>query len=202
VRIDIVLFDGLDEMDVVGPLEVLRAAALTGADLDVRLAGRTDLAPVTGTFGLTFSPDVVFDPDAADVVVVPGGQWANRGERGAWAEVQRGDWLPPLGAAAGTGALMVSVCTGAMLLAHAGIIGTRTATTHRVALDDLAATGANVVTDRVVHDGPVVTGGGVTSGIDVGLYLVEHLLGSDEAALAATRLEYTRLPVLVVPDPT
>ena len=198
MRIDIIVFDGLDELDVVGPLEVLRGAALSRSDWEVRLAGHQGTDPVTGTFGLVFTPDVAFRPGDADVVVVPGGQWANRGTVGAWAEVQDGRWLPLLADAAAGGALMASVCTGAMLLAHAGVIGTRKATTHAAAVDDLAATGAEVVDARVVHDGDVITGGGVTSGIDVGLHLVEHLLGADAAEAVATRMEYPRHPVLVV----
>lgn len=200
VRIDLILFDGLDELDLVGPVEVLRGAAMAGADLDVRLVGRTDRTPVTGTFGLTFTPDAVFSPGAAEVVVVPGGGWAMKAERSAWGEVQRGDWLPLLADAADQGALMASVCTGAMLLAHSGVIGTRTATTHHVALDDLAATGASVVQERVVDTGPVITGGGVTSGLDVGLHLVERLVGPDAAEAAARRMEYPRLPVVVVDE--
>ena len=82
MRIDIIVYDGTDELDVVGPLEVLRGAAMAGADLDVRLAGRDSLAPVVGTFGLTFTPDVVFTPGEAEVVVVPGGGWAAKGEHG------------------------------------------------------------------------------------------------------------------------
>lgn len=198
MRIDIIVYDGLDELDAVGPLEVLRGAAAAGADLDVRLAGRTDLTPVVGTFGLTFTPDVVFTPGEADVVVVPGGGWAGRTEHGAWGEVQRGGWLPLLAQAADSGALMASVCTGAMLLAHSDVIGTRTATTHHVAHDDLAAAGATVVTERVVDTGRVITGGGVTSGIDVALHLVERLVGPEAAEAAARRLEYPRHTVLVV----
>lgn len=200
MRIDVIVFDGLDELDLVGPVEVLRGAAMAGADLDVRLAGRAELTPVVGTFGLSFTPDVVFVPGEADVVVVPGGGWGLRAERSAWGEVQRGHWLEPLATAADRGALMASVCTGAMLLAHAGVIGTRTATTHHVALDDLAATGADVVTARVVDSGRVITGGGVTSGIDVGLHLVERLVGPEAAEAAARRMEYPRHPVVVVDE--
>ena len=200
LRIDIIVYDGTDELDVVGPLEVLRGAALAGADLDVRLAGRNGLDPVVGTFGLTFTPEVVFAPGEADVVVVPGGGWALKGDRGAWGEVQRGDWLPLLGSAFDAGSLMASVCTGGMLLAHAGIIGDRHATTHHVALDDLAATGATVVAERVVDTGRVITGGGVTSGIDVGLHLLDRLVGPEAAEAGARRMEYTRFPVLVVED--
>ena len=200
MRIDVILFDGLDELDVVGPLEVLRGVALGREDWAVRLAGRGGTAPVRGTFGLSFTPDVTFAPGEADVVVVPGGGWARRAERSVWGEVQRGDWLPLLAAAADGGSLMASVCTGAMLLAHAGVIGGRIATTHHLALDDLAATGAHVVAERVVDAGSLVTGAGVTSGIDVGLQLVEHAVGPDVANAAARRLEYVRHPVLVVDD--
>jgi transcriptional regulator GlxA family with amidase domain len=200
VRIDIIVYDGTDELDVVGPLEVLRGAAMAGAELDVRLAGRDGLDPVVGTFGLTFVPEVVFTPGGAEVVVVPGGGWAAKGDRGAWGEVQRGDWLPLLAAAATSGSLMASVCTGGMLLAHAGIIGEGPATTHHVALDDLAATGAAVLEERVVDLGPVITGGGVTSGIDVALHLVDRLVGPEAAEAAARRMEYPRFPVHVVGD--
>jgi transcriptional regulator GlxA family with amidase domain len=200
VRIDVILFDGLDELDVVGPLEVLRGVALGREDWAVRLAGRGGTAPVRGTFGLSFTPDVTFAPGEADVVVVPGGGWARRAERSVWGEVQRGDWLPLLADAADGGSLMASVCTGAMLLAHAGVIGGRIATTHHLALDDLAATGAHVVAERVVDAGSLVTGAGVTSGIDVGLQLVERAVGPDVANAAARRLEYVRHPVLVVDD--
>jgi transcriptional regulator GlxA family with amidase domain len=202
MRIDIIVFDGLDELDVVGPLEVLRSAAMGSEGFEVRLAGRAGAAAVTGTFGVTFTPDVPFAPGDAEVVLVPGGQWANRGEHGAWGEVQRGDWLPLLAEADERGSLMTSVCTGAMLLAHAGVIGTRTATTHHVALDDLRATGADAVEARVVDAGTLVTGGGVTSGIDVGLHLVERLVGPDAAAATARRMEYPRHPVHVVGEPT
>jgi transcriptional regulator GlxA family with amidase domain len=200
VRIDIIVYDGLDELDAVGPLEVLRGAAAAGADLDVRLAGRTDLTPVVGTFGLTFTPEVVFTPGEAEVVVVPGGGWAARGELGAWGEVQRGHWPPLLATAAARGSLVASVCTGAMLLAHAGIIGDGPATTHHVAHGDLAATGAVVLEERVVDVGRVITGGGVTSGIDVGLHLVDRLVGPEAAEAAARRMEYRRFPVHVI-DP-
>ena len=148
---------------MVGPLEVLRGVALGREDWAVRLAGRGGTAPVRGTFGLSFTPDVTFAPGEADVVVVPGGGWARRAERSVWGEVQRGDWLPLLADAADGGSLMASVCTGAMLLAHAGVIGGRIATTHHLALDDLAATGAHVVAERVVDAGSLVTGAGVTA---------------------------------------
>ena len=125
------------------------------------------------------------------MTIVTGGGWVNRSAQGAWAEVQRGDWRPLLQESHRQGQLMAGVCTGTMLLAHAGIVGARRATTHHRALDDLAATGATVVTDRVVDDGDLITAGGVTSGLDLALHLVARELSADLAQRVAERMEYT-----------
>lgn len=191
MRIDIVCYDGMDDLDVVGPLEVLRNAATAGADLEVRTVVLTGVDWVTTSHQVRMAPDGTYRP-GADLLVVPGGNWVARSKAGAWGEVQRADWLGPLRAAAAAGAVMTSVCTGAMLLAHAGIIGTRRATTHHSAFDDLAATGATVVRDRVVDDGDLVTAGGVTSGIDLALWLVERFSGAALADGLADSLEYRR----------
>ena len=197
-RIDIPVYDGIDELDAVGPLEVLRSAVAEGADLDIRLVTRVPARQVTGTFGLRLEPDGVFEPGAAGVVIVPGGGWATRADRGTWGEVQRGDLLPMLAACAEAGALMASVCTGAMLLAHAGVIGERPATTHAAARRQLFDTGAQVLDERVVDAGDLVTAAGVTSGIDLALHLLERLVGSEAADRAAHRMEHTRVPAFVV----
>lgn len=189
---DIVVYDGLDEMDALGPLEVLRSAGKAGADVRVRLVTRTPREIVTGAYGLRFLPDATYVPGEADVLIVAGGGWAARAESGAWGEVQRGDWLPLLAGAARSATIMAGVCTGTMLLAHAGVVGTRRAGTHHTAWDDLAATGATVVKDRVVDDGDLVTSGGVTSGIDLALWLVEREFGRDLAERTARRMEYSR----------
>lgn len=191
MRIDIAVFDGVDEMDALGPLEVLRAAARVGADLDAHLVTRERQDVVTGLNGLRFLSDGVYGP-GADVLLVPGGGWSSRNEAGAWGEVQRGDWLPLLTAAQGTTSLMAGVCTGTMLLAHAGVVGSRRASTHHAALEDLAATGATVVRDRVVEDGNLVTSGGVASGIDLALWLVERQFSRELAERVARGMEYQR----------
>ncbi len=195
--VDIVVYDGLDEMDAIGPMEVLRSAGKSGADLDVRVVTRTPQTLVAGAYGLRFIADGTFVPGEASIVVVTGGGWAARADRGAWGEVQRGDWLPMLAEAAKTAHIVAAVCTGTMLLAHAGVIGSRRAATHHTAWEDLQATGATLVTDRVVDDGDLVTSGGVTSGIDLALWLVEREFGRDLAERTATRMEYPR----AVPEP-
>ena len=191
--IDIVLFDGVDELDAIGPLEVLRGAAADGADLTVRLVARAEPLEVTGNHGLRLSADAVYQP-GADVLLVPGGGWIARAERGAWAEAERGDWLPLIKAAADAGAILAGVCTGVMLLARAGVIGDAPATTHQSVKKELEAAGAKVVDERVVDAGGLVTAGGVTSGIDLGLHLVARFAGSKAAVAQATRLEYPWSP--------
>jgi uncharacterized protein (DUF427 family)/putative intracellular protease/amidase len=191
--IDIVLFDGVDELDAVGPLEVLRGAAAQGADLEVRLVTRTEPLEVTGNHGLQLRADAVYAP-GADILLMPGGGWIARAEAGAWAEAERGDWLPLIKAAAESGVLLAGVCTGVMLLARAGVIGARPATTHQGARGDLEAAGVRFVDQRVVDAGALITAGGVTSGLDLALHLVERLVSPEAAERQATTLEYAWRP--------
>ena len=89
-----------------------------------------DRAVVTGAFGLRFEPDAVYEPGAADITIVTGGGWATRNDVGAWGEVQRGDWLALLAETHRRGRVLAAVCTGTLLLAHAGVVGHRRAATH------------------------------------------------------------------------
>ena len=190
--IDILVFDGLDEMDAWGPAEVLRSAGKHGADVETRLVTRLPQAVVHGSYGLQFQPDAVWEPGVADILVVPGGGWAAREQVSAWGEVQRGDLLPLLRLARERTRLLAGVCTGTMLLAHAGLVGSRRASTHHTAWGDLEAMGATLVRERVVDDGDLITSGGVTSGIDLALWLLHREIGEDLAGAVADRMEYPR----------
>jgi transcriptional regulator GlxA family with amidase domain len=187
---DVVVFDGADELDVIGPLEVLRRAQVLGTDLRARLCSQSGSDPVTCAFGLQLHPEATFVPGEAGVVVVPGGGWVAHAEAGVWAEAQRGELPRLLGEASQRGSVMAGVCTGALLLAHAGLVAGRRAATHHDARADLAGLGATVVGDRVVDEGNLVTSGGVTSGIDLGLWLVARYFGEGLAGLVAEGLEY------------
>jgi len=201
MRIDIPIFDGFDgfdELDAIGPYEVFRNAAQGGGDFTARLVTHQPTDVVAGSHGLRVVPDGHFAP-GTDMMLVPGGSWLARSDVGVWGEVQRGAWLPPLAAAARQGTAMASVCTGAMLLAHAGVIGHRRAGTHRSACD-LAATGATVVRDRVVDDGDLVTAGGVTSGLDLALWIVERFGSVGLANAVADQMEYHRGRPTTAPD--
>jgi transcriptional regulator GlxA family with amidase domain len=199
--VDIIVYDGVDEMDALGPLEVLRKVQSLRDDFEVRLLSPTGQKKVRGAAGLVFSTDGPFEPTGAEVVVVPGGGWVARAPVGAWGEHLRGELEPQLVAAAANARIMAGVCTGTMLLAHAGVIEGRRASTHHAALGELAALGVEVVADRVVDDGDLLTSGGVTSGIDLALWLVERELGADLAEQISRVIEYPWFrPSLPPPD--
>ena len=192
MKIAIVIYDGFDELDAIGPYEVLRNAARGGADVTVELVTREPADRVTASHDLVIVPHAVLDA-SFDLVIVPGGGWGERAEAGAWSEAQRGDLPASIRRAREGGAALASVCTGAMLLAAAGVTAGRLATTHHSALEDLASRGAEVVDQRVVDDGDLVTAAGVTAGIDLALWLVEREWGAGLAAGIAREMEHERV---------
>lgn len=203
MRIDILVFDGVDELDALGPLEVFRNAA-ESVSLAAHLVTPEPQLEVTGAHGLRFRPDGTFT-SGADVLLVPGGGWQSRSPQGAWAEVRRGVVPTLIADARPTTTTVAGVCTGTMLLAQAGIIGDRPAATHHGAHAELAATGADVRRDRIVDDGDLVTCGGGTSGIDLALWLVEREFSREVADAVAAGMEYPRWrpgdPQSARPDP-
>jgi len=187
---DIVVFDGLDELDALGPFEILRRAGQLSIDFSVRLVAHTGQDTVCAASGLTFATDGRFVPGEADVVIVAGGGWNARSKQGAWAEYQKGELAPLLVEAARSATVIAGVCTGTMLWAHAGVLNGRRANTHHTAHAELADLGVVVVPDRVVDDGDVITSGGVTSGLDLALWLVARELSELLAQQIAKSIEY------------
>ncbi len=190
----ILLFDGFDELDGLAPFEVLRRATEIRPDFKVELATLEPHAEVSGAHGTKLRTEALLSTYVPpDLLVVPGGGWAARAPQGVLAEAKRGALPAAIGQLhRGGRTLIASVCTGAMLLASAGILRGRNAVTHHVALADLAAAGAQIVHARVVDDGEIVTSGGVTSGLDLALWLLERLLGAQAASAVEERLEYER----------
>jgi putative intracellular protease/amidase len=188
---EILVFDGFDDLDAVAPLEILTAAGFPTRV--VRPAGQA--ATVRSAHGLVL--DVAAELGSPALVLVPGGGWldAAPGVR----DQCEGPLPAALGALHDTGTVVASVCTGAMLLARAGLLTGRPAVTNRNALDDLAAAGADVRRDaRVVDDGSVVTGGGPAAGIDLAIRLVARFAGEAAGREAAARVEHEPVgPVLV-----
>jgi transcriptional regulator GlxA family with amidase domain len=191
MRCEVLLYDGFDELDALAPWEVLSDAGRARDDVDVALVTLDGDAPVRASHGAVITPHRALS-EHVDLLVVPGGGWNDRSRSGAWSEVERGVLPAAIRARHEGGALVASVCTGAMLLAAAGLLTGRPAITHHVAIDDLKAAGAEIVRARVVDDGDVVTAGGVTSGLDLVLHLVERHWGAPLALAAERELEYER----------
>ncbi|RDH79791.1 DJ-1/PfpI family protein [Mycolicibacterium moriokaense] len=186
------MFDGLDELDVVAPFEILASAGYP-----VELVTLQPCDAVTAAHGMTLNPDGVLGP-RPDLLIVPGGRWASKLSDSAWGEAQRGAIPSAIAQRHAAGSRIAGVCTGAMLIAAGGILRGRPAVTHRSALDDLRDFGAQVHPEaRVVDDGDVLTSAGVTSGIDLALHLIELDRGRDAALAEAARIEHDfRGPVL------
>jgi transcriptional regulator GlxA family with amidase domain len=189
--IEVILYDGFDELDALAPYEVVRNAEALGAPIRAELVGAHGAGTITASHGSRLVVERGLSGEA-DLVLVPGGGWNTRGEVGAWGEVQRGSLPARLAELHAAGTLMASVCTGAMLLAAAGITSGRPAITHHHAIEDLRSSGAHVVAARVVDDGDLITAGGVTSGIDLALAVVERRGCLEVAAAVAREIEYER----------
>jgi putative intracellular protease/amidase len=182
----IVLFDGFDPLDAIAPYEVFHAGGLaSNGALTVEFASAEGPREVpSGTGPLTLRATARLDPEVADLVLVPGAS-------GRIADEEAEDSIPMrLGRTLQTGLpqllkaamdrdglLMTTVCGGSVVLAMAGLLEGRHVTTHHLGLDLLDATGAVAVDARVVDDGDLVSGAGVTSGLDLALYLLERELG-------------------------
>jgi transcriptional regulator GlxA family with amidase domain len=190
MEIAIVVYDGFDELDAIGPYEVFENAARAGADCTTSLRTIDAVEVVEASHGLRVEPDGRLADAEPDLLVVPGGGWNDRGAAGAWAEAERGAIPDAVAAAHDAGATVAGVCTGGMLLARAGVTDGRPAVTHAGALEDLRATPAEVVEARVVDDDDVLTAGGVTSGLDLAVHLVEREFGDDVAEQVRTEMEY------------
>ncbi|MCW6007408.1 DJ-1/PfpI family protein [Micromonospora sp. CPCC 205371] len=183
MRIEIVLFDGFDELDVFGPFEVLSMAGF-----DVELVAVERAGPVISMRGVQWRVAAVLG--GPEGVVVRGGGWLNRAAAGAWAQASHGLLPARLAALAPSARWMASVCTGGMLLAAAGLLAGRRATTNRNAYGELAAYGVTVVDERVVDDGDRITAGALTAGLDLGLWITERELGAATANRVAATIEY------------
>jgi transcriptional regulator GlxA family with amidase domain len=192
MKVAVIVFEGVDEVDAIGPYEVFANAAQGGADVSVSLVTLDERDEVTGSHGVHIRPHGTLE-EGADLVVVPGGGWNDRAPEGAWAQSERGDLGAALAAHRQGGGHLASVCTGGMILASAGLLDGLEATTHHGAIDQLAEHGAIARTERVIDAGEVVTCGGVTSGIDMALWIVEREFGRPLSDGIAREMEHERV---------
>jgi transcriptional regulator GlxA family with amidase domain len=191
-HIGILLFDDVEELDAVGPWEVLSYWTLHHPEdgWSISCLSR-DGAPVTAAKGLRLAPHhSMGDVPALDVLIHPGGHGTRSLMRNpqhlAWVRVQ-----------AATVPLMTSVCTGALVYAAAGLLASRPATTHWQSLDLLHELDKSIDVNpdaRYVDDGNVITSAGVSAGIDMALHLVARLASVDRAREIRRAIQYDPHP--------
>jgi cyclohexyl-isocyanide hydratase len=183
-RIAFLVFPRLTLLDFVGGYDALRRVALMGVDRDVRHRIIGTAPEIVDESGLVMRPDGVYeDLDGFDLLYVPGGV----GTRALMHDARLLEYLRSWGSRRP----LASVCTGALLIGAAGHLRGLRATTHHRAAELLRPYCREVVTDqRVVDEGRVVTAGGVSSSLDLGLYLVEKFWGADARGTIAAQMEY------------
>ncbi|MHB8241098.1 MAG: DJ-1/PfpI family protein [Solirubrobacteraceae bacterium] len=182
--IAVLLYDRFTALDAVGPYEVL--SRLPGANLAFVAAERGPVATDNGTLTILAQRSLA-EMRGADILLVPGGpgEVATRAGSAALA------WLKT---AHQTSTWTTSVCTGSLILAAAGLLESKRATTHWLAFDELAKLGAEPVHERVVFDGKLVTGAGVSAGIDMALTLAAKVAGPEVAQAIQLGIEYDPQP--------
>lgn len=191
LRVHVVMFEGVEELDYTAPYEVFSASDyFTDRAVDVRYVTVDDVRTVTAAYGTRVRVDHRWVPEEADVLVVPGGGYARPDDPGVHAEIRRGTLPRALAAASRPGLTISALCTGVILLSAAGLTRGRPCTTHHRARADLERQGGVLKNARVVDDGDLVTAGGVTSGLDLALWLVRRELGADAAIGLEEMLEY------------
>lgn len=179
MNIGFILFPNLTQLDLTGPLQVLHR--IPGATTHV--LAKT-LAPVPSDCGLSLVPTGTFsNAPALDLLCVPGGFGVSR----AMADQELLDYVETAGAQV---SYVTSVCTGAFILGMAGLLRGKNATTHWAYHELLVKVGATPTQGRVVRDGHVITGGGVTAGIDFAFTVVREMVGEATAQGIQVALEY------------
>uniref|UniRef100_E6QFG8 ThiJ/PfpI domain protein n=1 Tax=mine drainage metagenome TaxID=410659 RepID=E6QFG8_9ZZZZ len=183
VTVGFLVFPGIQLLDLAGPYEIF--SALPDSEIHLFWKAR---GPLACSAGMLLQPTTPLDDGPlVDVLCIPGGVGINLllldKEVQAWVQRQ-----------ASTAQFVTSVCTGALLLGAAGLLAGRRATTHWRYHDLLAEFGAIPVKERVVRDGNLITGGGVTAGVDFGLVVVAALRGQAAAEEIQLALEYAPEP--------
>jgi len=187
MKIAFVIFNGLTTLDFIGIYDPLTRLKTMGfmPDLEWDICAYTDI--VKDDRGLIMVPTAIQGPlQSYDLLVVPGGY----GTRTLIHDKNFIGWIQK----AEPCKLKVSVCTGALLLGAAGFLEGKRATTHPSALPELKPFCQTVLENRIVDEGDIVTAGGVSSGIDAGLYVVARLAGAEARSKIARQMDYPYTP--------
>lgn len=182
-QVGLLLFPDITQLDLTGPYEVFTKFPET----DVHLLWKT-LDPVTAAGGMRLLPTTAFsDCPQLGLICVPGGAGMN-------ALLNDAETLDFVRRQAEGARYVTSVCTGSLVLGAAGLLSGKRATTHWMSLPMLAAFGCEPVSERVVVDGNLITGGGVTAGIDFALTIAGELFGAETARRIQLAIEYDPQP--------
>jgi len=184
MQIAILLYDRFTVLDAIGPYQVL--SGLPGAEVIFVAERPGPISDQVGSLVLSARAGLA-DVPRPDIVVVPGGP-------GQSDQMQDGPVHAWLRAADQASTWTTSVCTGSLILAAAGLLAGRRATSHWTALDELGSLGATPVSERVVFDGKYVTAAGVSAGIDMGLTLAGRVAGDETAQAIQLMIEYDPQP--------
>jgi putative intracellular protease/amidase len=184
VDIACLVFDGITALDIIGPYEVL--ARIPGAELRFVAKEKGPIRTDNQVLGIV-ADHAIADITSADVLVVPGGFATANLEH----DTELLEWIRAIDA---TSTWTTSVCTGSMLLAAAGLLEGKQATSHWASLERLREYGAIPTTERVVEQGKYVTAAGVSSGIDMALTLTARIAGDDIAQAIQLSIEYDPQP--------
>ena len=193
----LLIFDGAEELDFLGPWEVFNTSRMLRGDADTAVLIAEGRDPVRCAKGLRVLPDCILDDHPAlDVLLVPGGMGTRR-------EVSNPAITGWIGAVSATAAWTTSVCTGSLLLHEAGPAHGRRVATHYSFEDELQARGnITVIRDaRYVVDGSLVTSQGVSAGIDMALWLVGALHGRDHSRQVRRYIQYDPAPPYLADEP-
>jgi transcriptional regulator GlxA family with amidase domain len=189
-QIAFVLYPGLTPLDLIGPLQALSAVPRVDPSYEVMVVAETT-EPVLSDSIISLAASHTFDDaPSPHAIVVPGGGDPTLRAAGHKPLV---DYVAEAGAHAD---IVMSVCTGAIILATAGFLQGRRATTHWAYTDVLENLGVEVVRARWIEDGKFLTTAGVSAGIDGGIHLVQRLLGDDVAKLVQLGMQYEPEPPL------
>ncbi|TYP73392.1 DJ-1/PfpI family protein [Paenibacillus methanolicus] len=200
LNVQIALFDGFDLLDAIAPYEVFCAAGMfaDGAVQAELVAAEGARTVTSGVGGVRMEATAKLDPSRPGIILVPGasGELLGDGLEAIPAILARAagtELIALMEQAIGNPAITVAtVCGGSLLLAMGGLVEGRPAVTHHMGMEVLGATGARPIQARVVDDGDFVSGGGVTSGLDVAIHLVERELGPSVALAVEQLFEFER----------
>ena len=184
LTVGVLLFPQVEELDFVGPFEILSYINKIRPESTKVLLIAESAEPVKAFNGMKIIPDVTMaNCPQLDILVAPGG-------KGRYAAMKNTAIKEFIQQQAQKAKYITSVCTGAFLLAEAGLLKNKKATTYHTALAELAAYSVDVLPQKVVRENNIITAAGVSSGIELGLYLLKEEFGAAVAQEVADKIEY------------